>query len=94
MVTSEYKNVSDIENIVVADGPIYLKDVADVYFGVKEVETISRINGMESVSMVLFSESQANLIDLSHAGYRKKLRNLNKELASKDVEIVVANQRG
>ena len=29
----------DIENIIVAEGPIYLKDVADVYFGVKEEET-------------------------------------------------------
>ncbi len=87
LVTSEYQNVSDIENIVVADGPIYLKDVAQVYFGVKEIETISRINGLESVSMVLFSESQANLIDLSHE-VKKEIAKLNKELASQDVEIV------
>lgn len=88
LVTSEYKNVSDIENIVVADGPIYLKDVADVYFGVKEVETISRINGMESVSMVLYNESQANLIELSHE-VQAEIAKLNKDLVSKDVEIVV-----
>ncbi|MDR2910509.1 MAG: efflux RND transporter permease subunit [Bacteroidales bacterium] len=88
LVTSEYKTVSDIENIVVADGPIYLKDVADVYFGVKEVETISRINGMESVSMVLYSESQANLIELSHR-VQDEIAKLNEELAQKEVEIVV-----
>ncbi len=88
LVTSEYKSVSDIENIVVADGPIYLKDVANVYFGVKEVETISRVNGLESVSMVIYNESQANLIDLSHE-VQKEIDKLNKELVSKDVEIVV-----
>ena len=88
LVSSDYENVSDIENIVLADGPIYLKDVADVYFGVKEVETISRVNGMESVSMVLYNESQANLIDLSH-DVQDEIARLNEELASKDVEIVV-----
>ncbi len=43
-VTAEYDNVSDIENIIVAEGPVYLKDVASVFFGVKEEETISRVN--------------------------------------------------
>jgi multidrug efflux pump subunit AcrB/ABC-type multidrug transport system ATPase subunit len=88
LVTSEYEQVSDIENIVLAEGPIYLKDVAEVYFGVKEIETISRINGMESVSMVLYNESQANLIDLSH-DVQNEIAKLNEELISKDVEIVV-----
>jgi len=87
-VTAEYDNVSDIENVVVADGPIYLKDVADVYFGVKEEETISRINGLDAVSMLLVSDSQANLIDLSHR-VQDRIVALNKKLAPKDVEIVV-----
>ena len=59
-VTAEYDRVSDIENIVVAEGPIYLKDVADVFFGVKEEETISRINGLDAVSMIMVSDAQAN----------------------------------
>jgi multidrug efflux pump subunit AcrB/ABC-type multidrug transport system ATPase subunit len=88
LVTSEYETVADIENIVLADGPIYIKDVADVYFGVKEVETISRINGMESVSMILYNESQANLIDLSHK-VQDEIAKLNEELAQKEVEIIV-----
>ncbi|QGY44551.1 ATP-binding cassette domain-containing protein [Maribellus comscasis] len=87
-VTAEYDNVSDIENIVVADGPIFLKDVADIYFGVKEEETISRVNGLDAVSMILVSDSQANLIDLSHA-VDEEIQRLNNELAVKDVEIVV-----
>ena len=88
LVSSDYERVSDIENIVLAEGPIYVKDVAEVYFGVKEVETISRVNGLESVSMVLYNESQANLIDLSH-DVQAEIARLNKELASKDVEIIV-----
>ncbi len=87
-VTAEYDNVSDIENIIVADGPIYLKDVATVFFGVKKEETISRVNGLDAVSMLLVSDSQANLIDLSHE-VEKGILELNKKLAPKDVEIVV-----
>lgn len=87
-VTAEYENVSDIENIVVAEGPIYLKDVADVFFGVKEEETISRINGLDAISMLLVSDSQANLIDLSHK-VQERILELNRKLAPKDVEIVV-----
>ncbi|HYQ56706.1 MAG TPA: efflux RND transporter permease subunit, partial [Draconibacterium sp.] len=87
-VTAEYDKVSDIENIVVADGPIYLKDVADVFFGVKEKTSISRVNGMEAVSMMLVNDSQANLIDLSHK-VKEEITVLNEKLAAKDLEIVV-----
>lgn len=87
-VTAEYDNVSDIENIVVADGPIYLKDVAEVYFGVKDEETISRVNGLDAVSILLVSDSQANLIDLSHR-VQEELVELNKKLAPSEIEIVV-----
>lgn len=87
-VTAEYDKVSDIENIVVADGPVYLKDVADVYFGVKEEETISRVNGLDAVSLTLVSDAQANKIDLSHR-IQEEIIELNKKLAPKEVEIVV-----
>jgi multidrug efflux pump subunit AcrB/ABC-type multidrug transport system ATPase subunit len=87
-VTAEYDNVSDIENIIVAEGPIYLKDVADVFFGVKEEETISRVNGLDAVSILLVNDSQANLIDLAHR-VEEQILELNRKLAPKDVEIVV-----
>ncbi len=87
-VTAEYDKVSDIENIVVAPGPVYLKDVADVFFGVKDNETISRVNGLDAVSMTLVSDSQANKIELSHR-IQEEIAELNKKLAPKDVEIVV-----
>ena len=91
-VTAEYDKVSDIENIVVAEGPIYLKDVADVFFGVKEEETISRINGLDAVSIILVSDSQANQIDLSHK-VLAEIAELNNKLKPMDVEIVVQSNQ-
>ncbi len=87
-VTAEYNQVTDIENIIVAEGPIYLKNVADVFFGVKEEESISRVNGLDAVSIMLVSDSQANLIDLS-GKVQDRLAVLNEKLASKDLELVV-----
>jgi multidrug efflux pump subunit AcrB/ABC-type multidrug transport system ATPase subunit len=87
-VSAEYDKVSDLENIVVADGPIYLKDIAEVYFGVQEKTSISRVNGKDAVSIILVNDSQANMIDLSHK-VLKEIDELNEKLAAKDVEIVV-----
>ena len=89
-VTAEYEQVTDIENIIVAEGPIYLKNVADVFFGVKEEESISRINGMDAVSIALVSDSQANLIDLS-SRVHERIAALNQKLEIKDIELVVQN---
>ncbi len=87
-VTAEYEQVNDIENIIVAEGPIYLKDVADVFFGVKEEESISRVNGLDAVSIALVSDSQANLIELSQK-VQDRIAALNEKLEVKDVELVI-----
>jgi multidrug efflux pump subunit AcrB len=87
-VTAEYEQVNDIENIIVAEGPIYLKNVADVFFGVKEEESISRVNGLDAVSIALVSDSQANLIELSQK-VQERIATLNEKLEVKDVELVI-----
>lgn len=89
-VNSLYTNVSELENIVVAPGPILLKDVATIFFDLKEETTYSRVNGKEAVSVSLTNDSQANLIQLSHRTLQAVER-LNEELRPMDVEIVVQN---
>ncbi len=87
-VTAEYNEVTDIENIIVAEGPVYLKDIASVFFGVKEEESISRVNGLDAVSIMLVSDSQANLIDLSKK-VQERIASLNEKLGFEDVQLVV-----
>lgn len=86
-VTAEYKQVEDIENLVVAPGPILLKDVAEVRFGVKEETSYSRVNGKDAVTILLVNDSQANMIELS-ASTRKIVEKLNEKMAIKEIEIV------
>lgn len=87
-VTAEYDQVTDIENLVVADGPILLKDVAKVNFGVKEETSYSRVNGQDAVSIRLINDSQANQIELSHK-VQERIEKLNEELAGKGVQLVI-----
>ena len=85
-VTAEYGKVEDIENLVVASGPILLKDVAEVRFGVKEETSFSRVNGKDAVTILLVNDSQANMIELS-AATRKIVASLNEKMALKEIEI-------
>lgn len=87
-VSSSYNKVSDLENLVVAPGPIFLKDVATLFFDLKEETSYSRVNGKESISVSLVSDAQANLIDLSHRT-QEVIDQLNGRLEPYDVEIVV-----
>ncbi len=87
-VTAEYENVSDIENLVIADGPVLLKDIAEVRFGVKEETSYSRVNGKDAVTIQLVNDSQANLIDLSDKT-KKVIAQLNEKLGYKDIEVSI-----
>ena len=64
-VDAEYTSVNEIENIVVGQGPVLLKDVAEITFGEKEEETISRVNGKDAISMIISYDTQENMIDVS-----------------------------
>src|SRR5664279_817777 len=88
-VTSEYTDVKEIGNLIVkTSGPVLLRDVADIFYGVKEQSSYSRVNGLDAVTVTLVNDNQANLIDLSHSSLNL-VKDLNKKLASSGVEIIV-----
>ncbi|MFV0290056.1 MAG: efflux RND transporter permease subunit [Mangrovibacterium sp.] len=87
-ITAEYSQIKDIENLVVADGPVLLRDIATIRFGEKEVESYSRVNGMETVSIQIIGDSQANQIELSHAALAV-IAKINEKIQAKDVQLVV-----
>ena len=89
-VTSEFDDLKEISSLVIAPGPILLKDVAKVYFGTKDETSYSRVNGKDAVSITLVNDTQSNLIDLSHRTLAV-IAKLNESLASKDIQIKVQN---
>lgn len=92
-VTAELKDIKNIQSLVVSDkGPLLLSDVADVFFGVKEQTSLSRVNGKDAVSLRLSKDTQANLIALSDRTLAA-VEVLNEELEPLDVQIVVQSNQ-
>ncbi len=88
-VTAELENIKNIQSLVVSEkGPLLLSDVADVYFGVKEQNTLSRVNGKDAVSIRLSKDPQENLIAVSDRTVAV-IDAINRDLKPLDVEIVV-----
>jgi len=89
-LNAEYDEISQIEELVVGQGrnAVQLKDIATVFYGEKEEESISRINGMDAVSIQVVHDAQANIIDLSHE-VRDKISQMNRANALFGIEIIV-----
>ncbi|MEN8226855.1 MAG: efflux RND transporter permease subunit [Bacteroidota bacterium] len=89
-LNAEYEEISQIEELVVGRGrdPVKLKDIAEIFYGEKEEETISRVNGKDAVSLQLVNDAQANIIELSHS-VQERLKQLNREGRAFDIEVMI-----
>jgi len=90
-VNSSYEKVSDIENVVVGNGPIYLKDIADISYDLKDETTYSRVDGKEVVTISISNDAQSNLIELSDR-IKKNIKVLN-ETVLKPYEVEIRVQK-
>ncbi len=67
-VPGEVDNVEELLDFVVNPGidpPVYVRDVAQVTFGIKDRETISRVNGRDAVTLVVKKRSGENIITIA-----------------------------
>ena len=67
-VPGEFETVAAIEDVVLNPGeetPIYMHDVADVSFGVKERDSISRLGGRPAVTLSVKKRSGENIIRIA-----------------------------
>jgi HAE1 family hydrophobic/amphiphilic exporter-1 len=73
--TNEFQDVSEIGEVCIGYSqgrPILIKDIAVVESGHKERDTITRLNGQESVEIAIYKEGDANTVSVASA-VRKKL---------------------
>lgn len=90
-LNAEYEEITQIEDLVVGRGgrdPVKLKDIAEIFYGEKEVETISRVDGKDAVSLELINDAQANIIEVSH-NVRDQIEELNREGRPFDIDIMI-----
>jgi HAE1 family hydrophobic/amphiphilic exporter-1 len=85
----EFSSVEEIGRTVVAQPrgiPIYLKDIATVRDGFKEVRTISRLNGVESVVLSVRKQSGTNTVRVAE-GVRQQIAALLRENPGLNITI-------
>lgn len=67
-VPGEFKTMWDIEDLVVkgnTDGVVYLRDIAEVHDAFKDIETISRLDGTQAVTLTVTKRAGESIIDIS-----------------------------
>ncbi|MCH7910016.1 MAG: efflux RND transporter permease subunit, partial [Candidatus Hydrogenedentes bacterium] len=67
-VPGEFKSPEELESLVTKRGPdgtVYLRNIATVREGLKDSTTISRVNGISSVTLTISKRSGENIITIS-----------------------------
>ena len=67
-VPGEFKSIDVIPDILINPGvetPVYIRDVAEVSLGLKDRESISRLNGQEAVVLTVTKRSGENIIRIA-----------------------------
>ena len=92
-LAGKFTSVDNLRNLVVAQskqgGDIRLSDVAEVQDGQKDYETLSRINGITSVGILIQKQNDANAVDVS-ATVRAALPRLEKQFSGNNLKFDVA----
>ncbi|MDO8690065.1 MAG: efflux RND transporter permease subunit, partial [Dehalococcoidia bacterium] len=85
----EFSSVEEIGRVVVAQPqgvPIYVKDIATIRDGTKELRTLSRVNGAESVVVTVQKQSGANTVRVAEV-VRDEIAALQREDPRLDIRV-------
>ncbi len=92
-IIGEFESVQELENMVVkneSNAPIYLRDIARVYFGEKEKTSIARSDRLPVVSLDVIKESGENLL-LAAENIKKVVEEAKKKVFPKELDISIFN---
>lgn len=89
----KYGNLVDIENVILRHMPdgsaVKVKNIADVHDGSKEVETLSRVNGIPSIGITIQRSADANTVEISKT-IRELLEALQSEYEPVGLNFMIA----
>lgn len=92
--TGKFTIIDDIKDVQVAmpapGSPIYVKDVANVIDGIKEISSISRYNGKNGIGLLLKKQGDANAVDVSRL-VREKFHSIEQQNIDSNVEFIIAD---
>ncbi|MEZ4945055.1 MAG: efflux RND transporter permease subunit [Cyclobacteriaceae bacterium] len=90
----KYKSIEDIKYVQVAmplpGSPIYIKDIATVTDGIKEITSVSRYNGKNGIGLLLKKQGDANAVDVSKL-VRSQFEKIEKQYEAEGVKFIIAD---
>ena len=93
-ITGKFATIEDIMNVQVAmpmpNSPVYVKDIANVIDGVKEIASVSRYNGVNGIGLMLKKQGDANAVDVSKLVH-EKLKVIEEQNKNAGVKFTIAD---
>lgn len=93
-LNGKYNNLVDLQNQIIsmpAPGQyVYLRDIADVRDGFKEIASVSRYNGKNGLGLLLKKQPDANAVDVSKS-VEEKLAELERRNTNIGLNFIIAD---
>lgn len=93
-LTGKFSSVDDIMNVQVAmpapGMPVYVRDVATVTDGVKEISSVNRYNGVNGIGLLIKKQGDANAVEVSKSVHAELAR-IEKSNSADGVKFTVAD---
>ncbi len=90
----KFKTIQDILQVQVGmpapESPVYVRDVAVVIDGIKEMSSLSRFNGKAGLGLILKKQGDANAVEVSKA-VRERLEYISSQNEDAAIEFVIAD---
>lgn len=93
-LSGKFTTLQDIGNVQVAmpvpGSPVYVKDIAEVTDGIRDIDAVSRYNGAGGIGLLLKKQGDANAVNVSKA-VRQAFASIEEEYATAGVKFIVAD---
>ena len=93
-LTGKFSSIEDVKNVQIAmpmmGSPVYVKDVATVTDGIKEMTSISRYNGKNGIGLLLKKQGDANAVEVSKL-VRLKFKAIEQQNINNQTKFIIAD---
>lgn len=93
-LVGKFNTLDQLRSVQVAmptpNSPVYLKDLAEVADGIREVTSVSRFNGKNGIGLLLKKQGDANAVDVSKA-VRSAFEKIEKQNAQHGIKFAIAD---
>lgn len=90
----KFGSIEDIGMVQVAmpipGSPVYVKDLASVLDGIKEITSVNRYNGITGIGLLLKKQGDANAVDVSKL-VRAKFQSLESQYKDEGIKFAIAD---